>query len=158
MPVSASRRRSNKPNRRCASQLALWQLRESRELDLAVQTAKLAVMQAKAKQAETDRDRLSSLRKLSDPLVSDQQVEQQSVLLEVARSEQQVVDVGRERSWLSRSIFSFKTREADQQAAERALRLAEAARGIKTLEQQRRLVEIKLQQTQVTRAAHRRRC
>ena len=109
-----------------AAELAVRQIRESRELDLAVQNAKIGVLAAKSKQVATDLERLRKLRQLSDPLVADQQVEQQSVLLDVSRSEQQAGEVGVKK--LQQSLdFQLQNAEAEQQAASRALRLAESA-------------------------------
>ena len=86
--------------------------------------------------------------KATDSLVSEQQVEQQTVLVDVARSEQQAAEISLKK--LQQALeFQFQTAQAERQAAERGLRLAEAGSGLKTLEQQKRLAEIKLQQTRV---------
>lgn len=130
------------------AQTAREQLREGRELELGVQDAKLAVLAAKTRQTETDLNRLKQLRQLADPLVSDQQVEQQSVLLEVSRAEQQAGDVGVRK--LKQSLdFQLQTAEADLQGAEIALRLAEADTAIKILEQQKQLAGLKLKEAEI---------
>jgi len=131
-----------------AARLSLTQLEESRDLELALQEARGAVLAAKTRQAEADLLRLRRLRELTDPLVSDQQVEQQSVLLDVARSEQQAAEIGVKK--LNQSLdFQLQTAEAELQAAQRGLSLAQAGGGIRTLEQQKQLAEIKLQQTRI---------
>lgn len=131
-----------------AAELTLAQLRGSREMDLALQEARRDVLVAKQRQAEADLGRLRQLRDLSDSLVAEQQVEQQAVLVDVAQSEAQAGEIDLKK--LQQSLdFQLEAAEAERLAAEQSLRLAESGSGIKTLEQQRRLAEIKLQQTRV---------
>ena len=121
-----------------AAARALQILQGSRELDIAVQDAKQKVLAAKAKQAATDLARLRQLRQLSDPPVSDQQVEQQAVLVEVAQAEQQAGDVGVKK--LKQSLdFQITNAEAEQKAAKRMLDLATTGAGIRSLEMQKEL-------------------
>jgi ABC exporter DevB family membrane fusion protein len=132
-----------------AAARALQILQGSRELDLAVQDARQKVLAAKAKQAATDLTRLRQLRQLSDPPVSDQQVEQQAVLVEVAQAEQQAGDVGVKK--LKQSLdFQIINAEAEQKAAKRMLDLATAGAGIRSLEMQKELTGLKLKQSTIT--------
>lgn len=132
-----------------AAERGLQILQGGRELDLAVQNARQNVLAAKAKQAATDLNRLRQLRQLSDPPVSDQQVEQQAVLVEVAQAEQQAGDVGVKK--LKQTLdFQVTNAEAEQKAAKRMLVLATAGAGIRSLEMQKELTDLKLKQSTIT--------
>lgn len=134
--------------RQQAARLALDQLKAGRDLELEVQQAKIAVLAAKRKQCETDLARLQQLRSLSEPLASEQQVEQQAVLVDVSRSEHAAAQVGLKK--LNQSLdFQMQTSTGELEAAEHGLRLARSETGIKALEQKVALQKIKLAQVQV---------
>jgi ABC exporter DevB family membrane fusion protein len=131
-----------------AATLALDQLRASTELELAVQKTRLDVLEAKRKQAATDLARLQKLKELPEPLASEQQVEQQSVLVEVARSEHAAGSAGLEQ--LTQSLeFQLQTAEAEKRASDSGLRLAKSEIGIQALQQKIELQNIKLSHCQI---------
>jgi ABC exporter DevB family membrane fusion protein len=134
--------------RSAAADMALDQLRASMKLELAVQKTRLAVLAAKRKQAEADLGRLEKLNVLDEPLASDQQVEQQGVLVEVARSEHAAGSAASEQ--LTQSLeFQIQTAEAEHRAADSGLQLAESETGIDALKQKIELQKIKLSRCEI---------
>ena len=114
------------------AELALKELKASSQLEIATQQAQFAVLKNKEKQAERDRDRLKTLNGLPEPRVSTQQVEQQELLLELAKAETQAADAGIMQ--LKQTLtFKKQTAEAELRMAKRKLEQANAGSNVRTL-------------------------
>jgi ABC exporter DevB family membrane fusion protein len=130
------------------TELALKELKAGSQLEIATQQAQFAVLENKEKQAERDRDRLQTLNGLLEPRVSTQQVEQQELLLDLAKAETQAADAGIMQ--LKQTLtFKKQTAEAELRMAKRKLEQANAGSNVRTLKEQVRLANIKLQQTKI---------
>ncbi len=129
-------------------ELALKELEATSQLEIAAQQAQFAVLENKEKQAARDRDRLKTLNSLAEPRVSTQQVEQQELLWELAQAETLAADAGITK--LKQSLaFKKQTAEAELRMAKRKLEQARTGSSIRSLAEQVRLADIKLQQTRI---------
>jgi len=135
-----------------AADLAVRQAADARELELETQQKRIAAAELKVKQAQNDLDRLESLRRGSDPIVSAQQVEHQKVMLELAVAERDAAKVALKR--LEQSLdFESQKGAAEQKAATSALNIAQRGASIELLERRIALAKLKVDQTQVTAPA-----
>jgi multidrug resistance efflux pump len=131
-----------------SARLAVQQAAEGRELELAVQRSRIAVAEAKEKQATKDGARLEDLSKLPEPLASQQQVEGQRLLIEGAAAEREGAQVALRR--LEQSLtFQQQTAEAELRAAEQSLTVAEKGTGVESLRRRVELAKLKLDETTI---------
>jgi HlyD family secretion protein len=132
-----------------AAELSVRQAKEGRELELAAQKSRVSVAAAKKKQAERDLKRMQELHELPDPLVSEQQLEQQHLLLDAAGAEEEASQAALKR--LEQSLaFQEQSAAAELRAAEQSLALAEKGTGLESFARQVEIAELKLKQTTVT--------
>lgn len=132
-----------------AAELSVRQAAEGRGLELDAQKSKVSVAAARKKQAERDLERLADLQKLTEPLASEQQVEQQRLMLEAAGAEHEAAEAALKR--LEQSLdFQEQTAAAELRAAQQSLAVAEKGTGLESLARQVEIAELKLQQTRIT--------
>jgi ABC exporter DevB family membrane fusion protein len=135
-----------------SADLAVQQATEGRQLELDSQQSRIAVAAAKKKQAKNDAERVEALRKLPEPLASDQQVEQQALVLEGAAAELDAAQVALKR--LEQVLtFQQQTAAAELRAAQQSLAVAKKGTGVESLERRVELAELKLKQTNITAPA-----
>ena len=135
-----------------AAELSVQQASEGRELELAAQKSRVSVAAARRKQAQRDLERLTELRALPEPLTSEQQVEQQQLMLDAAAAEQDASESALKR--LEQSLtFQAQTAAAELRAARQSLALAEKGTGLESLARRVEIAELKLQQTKITAPA-----
>ena len=134
-----------------SAELTVEQARAAAPLELEAQESRLAVTRLKMEQAKKDIGLYEQLRKLSEPLASQQQVEQQQVMVEVAAAELGAAQVALNR--LEQSLtFQEQATAAELRAAQQALALAEKGTGIQSLKEAISLAELKLAKTKITAA------
>jgi ABC exporter DevB family membrane fusion protein len=131
-----------------SAQLAVEQAGEGRGLELDLQQSRLSVAAARQKQAHKDVERLEELRKLPEPLATEQQVEHLQVALEAAAAEHEAAQLAVKR--LEQTLaFQQQTGAAELRAAEQSLALAEKGTGIESLNRRLELAELKSKQTKI---------
>lgn len=131
-----------------AARLALEQVQSGKQLEIDTQQARIKVAAAKLAQAKKDVERLEGLRKLAEPLASEQQVEQQHVVVEAASAEHDAAEVGGKR--LAQSlVFQEQTAAAELRAAELSLAIAEKGTGVEAVKRRVELATLKLKQTSI---------
>jgi HlyD family secretion protein len=131
-----------------SAELAVQQAMAAEPLELEAQKSQLAVTALKMQQAKKDLGHVEQLRNLSEPLASQQQVEQQAVLVEAAAAEHAAADVAGKR--LTQSLtFQKQTASAELRAAQQALSLAEKGTGVESLKQAVSLAQLKLAKTKI---------
>jgi ABC exporter DevB family membrane fusion protein len=132
-----------------SAQLAVEQATDGRPLELDAQQSRISVAAAKKKQAEKDVERVEGLRKLSEPLTSDQQVEQQALVLEGAAAELEAAQVALKR--LEQVLtFQQQSAAAELRAAQQSLAVAEKGTGVESLKHRVELADLKRKQTKLT--------
>jgi HlyD family secretion protein len=132
-----------------AAELSVKQTADGRQLELDAQQSKVSVAAARKKQAERDLERLKDLHKLPEALASEQQVEQQRLLVDTAAAEQDASQAALKR--LEQSLtFQEQTTTAELRAAQQSLALAEKGTGLESLARQVEIAELKLRQTRIT--------
>jgi ABC exporter DevB family membrane fusion protein len=129
--------------------LAVRQATEAKELELAAQQKRLDVAEVKVTQAKNDLQRLQTLRRENESLVSAQQVEHQQTLVDTSAAELAASKVALER--LQQSLdFELQKAAAEQKAATQALDIAKRGTGLAALDRRIALAELKLAQTRIT--------
>jgi ABC exporter DevB family membrane fusion protein len=131
-----------------SAQLAVDQAIEGRQLELDVQQSRVKVAAAKKAQTAKELERVEDLRKLTEPLATKQQVEQQRVLLEAATAEHEAAEVALRRTEQV-LVFQQQTTAAELRAAQQSLAVAEKGTGIEPLKRRVELAALKLKQTKV---------
>ncbi|HTN77479.1 MAG TPA: HlyD family efflux transporter periplasmic adaptor subunit [Pirellulaceae bacterium] len=130
------------------AELAVQQATDGKELELAAQQSRIKLAAAKQKQAGKDLEKVQELRKLAEPLATEQQVEQARVLVEAAEAEVEATNVAMKR--LEQALtFQKQTAAAELRAAQQSLAFAEKGTGIASLERRVELAELKRKQTKV---------
>lgn len=131
-----------------AADLAVQQATDAQKLERAAQEKQIEVAELKVKQAQSDLERLKSLHRDSDPLVSAQQVEHQQVLLDIAVAEHAAAKVALTR--LTQSLeFQLQKATSEQEAARQALEIAQRGTGLAALARRIELAKLKLSQTRI---------
>ena len=131
-----------------AAELSVQQSSEGRELELEAQKSRVLVAAARKKQAERDLERLTELHALPEALASQQQVEQQQLMVEAAAAEQDASEAALKR--LEQSLrFQEQTAAAELRAARQSRALAEKGTGLESLARQVEIARLKLQQTKI---------
>jgi HlyD family secretion protein len=132
-----------------SAELAVQQATSAEPLELEAHKSRLTVTELKKEQSKKDLDHAEQLRKLAEPLASQQQVEQQRVLVEAAAAEHFAAEVAGKR--LTQTLaFQKQTASAELRAATQALSLAEKGTGIQSLKQAVSLAELKLAKTKIS--------
>jgi HlyD family secretion protein len=135
-----------------AAELAVRQATDGRELELAAQKSRISLAEAKKKQVEKEGDRLEQMSKLSEPLATKQQVEQQRFVGEAAAAELEAAQIALKR--LEQTLnFQEQTAAAELRSAQQSLALAEKGTGIESLNRHVELAELKLKQAKITAPA-----
>jgi multidrug resistance efflux pump len=137
-------------NERVASALlAVEHARNGRPLELEAQRSRIAVAAAKHKQAQADVEYFEKLRKLAEPLATEQQVEHQRLMLEAAAAEFEAAQVASKR--LEQTLtFQQQTADAELHAARQSLAIAERGRGVESFKRRVALADLKRRQTRLT--------
>jgi HlyD family secretion protein len=131
-----------------AATLAVEQAEEGRPLELAAQTARVEVAAAKLEQSKKDIQRVENLQKLQSPLATEQQVEQQKLLSQVAATEHEAARVALKR--LEQTLtFQQQTAAAELRAAKQSLELAEKGTGSEALARRVELAQLKRAQARI---------
>lgn len=131
-----------------AAQNAVDQIKQTREPELEAQRGRYNLTEVRVTQAEKDLQRLKDLHKGPDPLASAQQVEQQQLALDVAKSEREAAKVALQQLELN---LKFQAQKADAEfaAAKESKSIAENKAAIELLERRVALAQLKLDETTV---------
>ena len=139
-------------HRLAAADLAVRQATDAQTYEVEAQQKQVEVAELKVKQAKSDLQRLQSLQRDTDPLVSAQQVEHQQVLLDIAVAELAAAKVALSR--LTQSLeFQYQKATSEQQAAKQGLEIAQRGTGLAALDRRIELARLKLGQTKVVAPA-----
>lgn len=130
------------------AQQAVDQLKQTRDPELKAQRGRFELTEIKVKQAEKDLQRLTALREGPDPLASGQQVDQQQLLVDVAKSDRDAAKVALQQLELS---LDFQAQKADAEltAAKESKAIAESKAAIELLDRRLELAALKLDETEV---------
>jgi HlyD family secretion protein len=130
------------------AELAVRQADQGKQLELSAARSRVELATLKLQQAEQDLDRATQLRQLTEPLVSQQQVEQQRLAFEAAVAELNAARAARKQ--LEQSlVFRDQTAAAELRTAQQALDVARKGAGLESLAQTVALAQLKLERTRI---------
>jgi HlyD family secretion protein len=134
--------------RLAVAEVGFEQARLGGKLELEAQEARVTAMVYRKDQAERDLQRIEQLRQVRESLVSEQQVEQQRVVVEAAAAELRAAELSLQA--LQQSLdFQRTSARLERDSAQIAYDLARQGIGLDTLKRRLELARIQLRQTEV---------